>query len=44
MISSFLVIQEYVTQQEYNNFKKFVENGGTIILFDANTFYTEVSL
>ena len=33
---------EYVTQQEYNNFKKFVENGGTIILFDANTFYTEV--
>jgi hypothetical protein len=33
---------EYVTQQEYNNFKKFVENGGTIILFDANTFYTEI--
>jgi hypothetical protein len=33
---------EYLTQQEYNNFKKFVENGGTIILFDANTFYTEV--
>jgi hypothetical protein len=33
---------EYVTQQEYNNLKKFVENGGTIILFDANTFYTEV--
>ena len=22
---------EYVTQQEYNNFKKFVENGGTLI-------------
>lgn len=33
---------EYVTQEEYNNFKKFVENGGTIILFDANTFYTEI--
>jgi hypothetical protein len=33
---------EYVTQQEYHNFKKFVENGGTIILFDANVFYTEV--
>jgi hypothetical protein len=33
---------EYVTQQEYNNYKKFVENGGTIILFDANTFYTEI--
>ncbi len=33
---------EYVTQQEYNNYKKFVENGGTIILFDSNTFYTEI--
>jgi hypothetical protein len=33
---------EYVTQQEYNNYKKFVENGGTIILFDANIFYTEI--
>jgi hypothetical protein len=33
---------EYVTQQEYNNFKNYVKNGGTIILFDANTFYTEV--
>lgn len=33
---------EYVTQQEYNNFKRFVDNGGTLILFDANTFYTEV--
>jgi hypothetical protein len=34
--------QEYVTQQEYNNFKKFVENGGILILLDANTFYAEV--
>ncbi len=33
---------EYVTQQEYNNFKKFVENGGTIILIDANMFFAEV--
>ena len=33
---------EYVTQQEYNNYKKFVENGGTIILFDSNIFYTEI--
>ena len=33
---------EYVTHEEYYNLKKFVENGGTIILFDANTFYTEV--
>ncbi len=33
---------EYVTQNEYSNFKKFVENGGIIILLDANTFYAEV--
>lgn len=33
---------EYVTQNEYSNFKKFVENGGVIILLDANTFYAEV--
>src|SRR5215208_5645845 len=35
--------QEYVTQQEYDNLKKFVENGGILILLDANMFYTEVS-
>ena len=33
---------EYVTQNEYSNFKKFVENGGVVILLDANTFYAEV--
>ena len=33
---------EYVTQQEYSNFKKFVENGGVLIMLDANTFYAEV--
>ena len=33
---------EYVTQNEYSNFKKFVENGGIIMLLDANTFYAEV--
>jgi hypothetical protein len=33
---------EYVTLNEYNNFKKFVANGGIIILLDANTFYAEV--
>jgi hypothetical protein len=33
---------EYVTQNEYSNLKKFVENGGTIILLDSNTFYAEV--
>ena len=34
--------QEYVTQQEYDNFKRFVENGGILILLDANMFYAEV--
>ena len=34
--------QEYVTQEEYYSFKKFVENGGTLILLDSNVFYTEV--
>ena len=33
---------EYVTHEEYYNLKKFVENGGTIILLDSNTFYAEV--
>ena len=33
---------EYVTQQQYNNYKKFEDNGGTIILFNSNTFYTEI--
>ena len=35
--------QEYVTEEEYYNFKKFVENGGILILFDSNVFYTEVA-
>jgi N,N-dimethylformamidase beta subunit-like protein len=34
--------QEYVTQQEYNTLKKFVANGGTMILLDSNTFYALV--
>ena len=34
--------QEYVTQNEYDNFKKFVANGGTLILLDGNVFYAEV--
>ena len=34
--------QEYVTQKEYNNLKKFVANGGTIILLDSNIFFAEV--
>jgi len=38
----FLFHAEYATQAEYNNFKKFVENGGTIVFNDANIFTTEV--
>ena len=34
--------QEYVTQQEYDNLKRFVANGGTMILMDGNVFYAEV--
>ena len=39
----FLFHQEYVTQVEYDNLKKFVvENGGTIVFNDANIFTVEV--
>src|ERR671938_452300 len=34
--------QEYVTQQEYDNMKKFVTNGGTMMLLDGNVFFAEV--
>jgi N,N-dimethylformamidase beta subunit-like protein len=34
--------QEYVTQQEYDNLKRFVANGGTMILLDGNIFYAQV--
>jgi len=34
--------QEYVTQQEYDNLKHFVANGGTMIILDGNVFYAEV--
>ena len=34
--------QEYVTQQEYDNLKQFVSNGGILILLDGNIFYAEV--
>ena len=34
--------QEYVTQQEYDNLKQFVANGGIMILLDGNVFYAEV--
>lgn len=35
--------QEYVTQREYDNFKQFVGNGGTMIILDGNVFYAEVN-
>jgi hypothetical protein len=34
--------QEYVTQKEYDNLRKFVRSGGTMIILDGNVFYTEV--
>jgi hypothetical protein len=34
--------QEYVTQKEYDNLRKFVTNGGTMIILDGNVFYAEV--
>src|SRR5215204_19783 len=39
----FLFHQEYVTQAEYDNLKKFVvQDGGTIVFNDANIFTVEV--
>jgi N,N-dimethylformamidase beta subunit-like, C-terminal len=35
--------QEYVTQREYDNLKRFVANGGVMILLDGNVFYAEVT-
>ena len=37
-----LAHQEYVTQREYDNLKRFVSIGGTMILMDGNVFYAEV--
>jgi hypothetical protein len=34
--------QEYVTEKEYDNLKKFVANGGTVILLDSNVLFAEV--
>jgi hypothetical protein len=34
---------EYVTQQEYNNLKNFVANGGILVCLDGNILYCEVS-
>jgi hypothetical protein len=35
--------QEYVTQQEYDNLKRFVANGGTLILLNGNVLYNQVN-
>ncbi len=34
--------QEYVTQDEYDNLRQFVSNGGTMIVLDGNVFYAQV--
>jgi hypothetical protein len=35
--------QEYVSQQEYDNLKKFVANGGILMLLTGNVFLAEVA-
>jgi hypothetical protein len=35
--------EEYVTQEMYDNFRRFVNNGGTILFMDANPFIAEVN-
>jgi hypothetical protein len=35
--------QEYVSQQEYDNLRNFVANGGTLVVFDGNVFMAEVN-
>ncbi|MGH9922095.1 MAG: N,N-dimethylformamidase beta subunit family domain-containing protein [Nitrososphaerales archaeon] len=37
-----LLHSEYVTQEYYDNLRSFVANGGTLILFDADSLYAEV--
>jgi glucose/arabinose dehydrogenase len=39
----FLLHDEYMTQNGYDNLKRFVANGGTIVFLDGNIFYAEVS-
>jgi parallel beta-helix repeat protein len=39
----FLFHNEYVTQSEYNNLKRFVSNGGTIVFNQSNSLFAEVS-
>jgi len=42
--SLFVLHDEYVTQESYENLKKFVQNGGVIVFLDGNIFYGEVEL
>jgi len=35
--------EEYVTQKMYDDFKRFVSNGGVILFLDANFFFAEVN-
>ena len=39
----FVYHNEYLTASEFNNFKKFVTNGGTLVLMEGNRFYVEVN-
>ena len=38
-----LAHSEYVTFEEYYNFKKFIENGGVMILLDSNALFAKVA-
>jgi hypothetical protein len=38
----FLLHDEYVTQESYDNLQQFVKNGGVLVLLDSNIFYAEV--
>jgi hypothetical protein len=38
----FLFHSEYLTQEEYNNLKQFVSNGGTIVFTEANALLAEI--
>ena len=39
----FLLHDEYATPSTYDNFKRFVSNGGTIVFLDGNVFYAQVA-
>ena len=39
----FLLHDEYATPSSYDNFKRFVANGGTIVFLDGNVFYAQVA-